>query len=67
MRHSLTSGSTTGSADSGEDGESTAGDVGGAPELERSRFSRWLASFGLGEATDPLLRPQKSPRQRGGH
>ncbi len=35
-----------------------------SPELplERSRFSRWLASFGLGESTLPLLRPHKSPR-----
>ena len=29
---------------------------------ERSRFSRWLASFGLGETTIPLLRPLKTPR-----
>jgi hypothetical protein len=37
------------------------------PELpsERSRFSHWLASFGLGEATIPLLRPVKSPRNGG--
>jgi hypothetical protein len=28
--------------------------------VERSKFSRWLASFGLGEAPDPLLRPAKS-------
>ena len=35
-----------------------------SPELplERSRFSSWLASFGLGETTIPLLRPLKSPR-----
>lgn len=35
-----------------------------SPELpsERSRFSRWLASFGLGETTIPLLRPLKTPR-----
>ena len=35
-----------------------------SPELpsERSRFSRWLASFGLGETTLPLLRPLKTPR-----
>ena len=25
--------------------------------LERSRFSRLLARFGLGELTDPILRP----------
>ncbi len=37
--------------------------------VERSKFSRWLASFGLGEAPDPLLRPAKSPRagRRLGH
>lgn len=37
------------------------------PELpsERSRFTRWLASFGLGEATIPLLRPLKTPRNTG--
>jgi len=26
---------------------------------ERSRFSSWLARFGLGELTDPILRPMK--------
>ena len=26
---------------------------------ERSRFSRWLARFGLGEAPDPLLGPAR--------
>ncbi len=38
-----------------------------SPELplERSRFSRWLASFGLGEAPGPLLRPLKPPRRGG--
>jgi hypothetical protein len=34
---------------------------------ERSKFSRWLASFGLGETPIPLLRPRKPPRHlRGG-
>jgi hypothetical protein len=28
---------------------------------ERSRFSRWLARFGLGEAVAPLLRPSRAP------
>jgi hypothetical protein len=28
--------------------------------IERSRFSRLLARFGLGELTDPILRPTKS-------
>lgn len=27
---------------------------------ERSRFSRWLARFGLGEAVAPLLRPTRA-------
>jgi hypothetical protein len=27
---------------------------------ERSRFSRWLARFGLGEAVAPLLRPSRA-------
>jgi hypothetical protein len=27
--------------------------------IERSRFSRLLARFGLGELTDPILRPTK--------
>jgi hypothetical protein len=29
--------------------------------IERSRFSRLLARFGLGELTDPILRPTKPP------
>ncbi len=40
-----------------------------SPELriERSRFSRLLARFGLGELTDPILRPTKpSPGQASG-
>jgi hypothetical protein len=38
--------------------------VGGPEELpsERSKFSRWLASFGLGETPIPLLRPRKHTR-----
>lgn len=33
---------------------------------ERSRFSRWLARFGLGEAPDPLLGPARptAPERR---
>lgn len=27
---------------------------------ERSRFSRWLARFGLGETVAPLLRPTRA-------
>jgi hypothetical protein len=39
-------------------------EMGGAEELpsERSKFSRWLASFGLGETPIPLLRPKKHTR-----
>lgn len=33
--------------------------------VERSRFSRLLARFGLGELTDPILRPTKHPAGRG--
>jgi hypothetical protein len=29
--------------------------------IERSRFSRLLARFGLGELTNPILRPTKPP------
>jgi hypothetical protein len=32
---------------------------------ERSKFSRWLASFGLGETQIPLLRPHKPHRSEG--
>ena len=32
--------------------------------VERSRFSRLLARFGLGELTDPILRPTKQPAER---
>jgi len=32
----------------------------GELRVERSRFSRLLARFGLGELTDPILRPTKS-------
>lgn len=37
-----------------------------SPELriEQSRFSRLLARFGLGELTDPILRPHKQPADR---
>ena len=36
------------------------------PAVERSRFSQWLASFGLGEFQNPLLtrtRPPVAPRR----
>jgi hypothetical protein len=43
---------------------SSASQIGGPEELpsERSKFSRWLASFGLGETPIPLLRPRKHTR-----
>jgi hypothetical protein len=33
--------------------------------IERSRFSRLLARFGLGELTDPILRPKNRAAERG--
>jgi hypothetical protein len=33
--------------------------------IERSRFSRFLARFGLGELTDPILRPKNRAAGRG--
>lgn len=42
------------------------GEAPAEPAVERSRFSQWLASFGLGELENPLLtraRPQV-PRRR---
>jgi hypothetical protein len=33
--------------------------------IERSRFSRLLARFGLGEVTDPILRPINRAAGRG--
>ena len=45
------------------------GDDSGRPSaelrVERSRFSRLLARFGLGELTDPILRPAKPPTGKG--
>ena len=32
--------------------------------VERSLFSRWLARFGLGESTNPILRPTKPSAER---
>jgi len=46
---------------------SAAGDAAAEPPaVERSRFSQWLASFGLGEFQNPLLtraRPPVAPRR----
>jgi hypothetical protein len=34
------------------------------PTIERSRFSQWLASFGLGELQNPLLTRARPPAPR---
>jgi len=34
------------------------------PTVERSRFSEWLASFGLGELQNPLLTRTRPPEPR---
>jgi hypothetical protein len=34
------------------------------PAVERSRFSQWLASFGLGELQNPLLTRSRPPVPR---
>jgi hypothetical protein len=34
------------------------------PAVERSRFSQWLASFGLGELQNPLLTRARPPAPR---
>jgi hypothetical protein len=36
----------------------------GEPAVERSRFSQWLASFGLGELQNPLLTRTRPPAPR---
>ncbi len=64
MTQSMSAGSPVGPAETAPEGATSIPDGGVSPELplERSRFSSWLASFGLGETTIPLLRPLKSPR-----
>jgi hypothetical protein len=67
MTHSVSPGSPVRPGDAlPAAGASSEADA-ASPELpsERSRFTRWLASFGLGEATIPLLRPVKTPRNGG--
>jgi hypothetical protein len=49
-----------------EEPADAASELPSEPAVERSRFSQWLASFGLGELQNPLLtraRPQ-APRRR---
>jgi hypothetical protein len=41
-----------------------AGEAPAEPAVERSRFSQWLASFGLGELQDPLLTRGRPPAPR---
>ena len=64
MTHSTSTGTSAGTTEPAAGHPGSAGDDTASPELplERSRFSSWLASFGLGETTIPLLRPLKSPR-----
>ena len=54
-----------GSAEKTEDAEGS-NDAGAGPELpvELSQFSQRLASFGLGEAPDPLLTESRPPSKR---
>ena len=43
---------------------SATDDVESEPAVERSRFSQWLASFGLGELQNPLLTRARPPVPR---
>jgi hypothetical protein len=43
----------------------SAGQMPVEPAVERSRFSQWLASFGLGEFQNPLLTRARPPAPRG--
>jgi len=40
------------------------GELPAEPAVERSRFSQWLASFGLGEFQNPLLTRTRPPAPR---
>jgi hypothetical protein len=44
---------------------SATDDTASEPAVERSRFSEWLASFGLGELQNPLLTRARPPVPRG--
>jgi hypothetical protein len=44
-------------------GDATSSDAAERP-VELSKFSQWLASFGLGEAPDPLLTEARPPAKR---
>ena len=41
-----------------------SGEAVAEPAVERSRFSQWLASFGLGELQNPLLTRARPPAPR---
>ena len=43
---------------------SAASELPAEPAIERSRFSQWLASFGLGEVQNPLLTRTRPPAPR---
>ena len=43
---------------------SATDDAESEPAVERSRFSEWLASFGLGELQNPLLTRARPPLPR---
>jgi hypothetical protein len=43
---------------------SATDDAASEPAVERSRFSEWLASFGLGELQNPLLTRARPPLPR---
>ena len=42
----------------------SASELPSEPTIERSRFSQWLASFGLGEFQNPLLTRTRPPAPR---
>jgi hypothetical protein len=52
-------------APEGASGDRTTAQPPAELPVERSRFSRLLARFGLGELTDPILRPTKHTAGRG--
>jgi hypothetical protein len=44
--------------------EAAADEAAAEPAVERSRFTQWLASFGLGELQNPLLTRARPPVPR---
>jgi hypothetical protein len=47
-----------------EEPATPASELPSEPTVERSRFSQWLASFGLGELQNPLLTRARPPAPR---